>query len=436
VLNEPGQEPRPFIVMQFVEGVTLDDVLSEHHPLPVNWVAAVAAQIAAVLCAAHERGILHRDLKPSNLMLTREGTVKVLDFGLAMFHDPELSRLTRTGTILGTPAYMSPEQVRGATVGPQSDLYALGLVLHELLTGRRLYDGPSEYRIFERQVNETAPPVRDRRPEVPPELDRLVLQLLEKRAENRPSQARLVYDRLLPFVSGVRSLPGTVHTAWTPARLYEQVVVRIDAVTAAEPAHDAGPPEAPHEELGTVNRQDIERARREAALLVRESRYGQAFEVLEAVAVPAARVLGEVDPDVLDLRLEMAKVLFEGGDYRRAAPAFGALHADLARVHGPADDRVFQCRQREATCRALMGQTGEALRMLQALLADEEAAYGVDDPRPLELRQQIGLMQLGAGDTDRARMTLAGLLDDLTRLYGPEHPIAAKVRESLRRLAI
>ena len=442
VLDESQAEPRPFIVMQFVDGVTMDDVLSEHHPLPVNWVAAMGAQITAVLCAAHERGILHRDLKPSNLMLTREGSVKVLDFGLAMFHDPEMSRLTRTGTILGTPAYMSPEQVRGATVGPQSDLYALGLVLHEMLTGRRLYDGPSEYRIFERQVNETAPPVRERRSDVLPELDRLVLQLLEKRAEDRPARALTVYNRLLPFISGVRSLPGTVDRAYEPSRLYTQVAASIDGHAGAAP-HQAPPaaepavPQTPQAQgLEGFSRADIEEARREADSLVREARYGRAFEVLDAIAAPATQVLGVEDPDVLSLRVEMARLLFEGGDYRRAAPAFAELHVDLTRVYGPDDDRVFHCRQREATCRALMGQTGEALRLLQALLADEQTAYGADDPRPLELRQQIGLMQLGAGDTERARMTLAGLLDDLTRLYGPNHPIALKVRGSLSRLAI
>lgn len=435
VFDDPQVGPRPFLVMQFVEGITLDDIVGEHEQIPVGWAAAVAAQVAAVLCAAHNRGILHRDLKPSNLMICRDGTVKVLDFGLAMFHDAEVTRLTMTGAGgPGTPAYMSPEQIRGAAVGPQSDLYALGLVLHEILTGRRVCDGQTVYRIFEQQVNEPAPSIRLSRPEVPEELDELVLALLEKRAEDRPAQAEEVYRRLLPFATEVAALPGTVEPGPSAVRMYARVVGRfgdgIGAPAVSQPASPAAPA------VEEFDRGELERARRQAADLVRESRHAQAVEVLEAVLGPASRVLGTDDEEVLALRLDLAGVLFEGGDYRRAAPVFGGLHRELTRRYGLDDDRVLHCRRQEATCLALMGQTGPALRLLRALLAEVQEFHGPLDSRALELRRQIGLLEMGVGDTVRARRTLSVLLDDLTRLHGPEHPDTVRVRDNLARLTL
>ncbi|NYF42165.1 serine/threonine-protein kinase [Streptosporangium sandarakinum] len=446
VYDDPRVGPRPFMVMQFVEGATLDHVLGEQETLPVGWATGIAAQVAAVLSAAHARGVLHRDLKPSNLMICPEGTVKVLDFGLAMFHDPELSRLTRTGTVMGTPSYMSPEQAQGAAVGPQSDLYSLGLVLHEMLTGERVFDGATEYRILERQVHEPAPPVRDGRPDVPRELDRLVLRLLVKRAEGRPARAEEVHRALLPFATGLRPLLGVVGPGPSPVRMYAEAVGRVldgadprpapgsslrpDPGPSSQPARQADPDDA------VFDRDTLSRARGEAEALAGASRYGQAVEVLDAAVSSAGRSLDPLDEEVLALRLRLAEALFEGGDYRRAAPAFGELHRDLARRYGPHDERALHCRRQEATCQALMGETGGALERLRRLLIDVQVVYGRTDARPLELRRQIGLLELGAGDTDRAHRTLSALLEDLVELRGPEHPDAVKVRESLGRLAL
>ncbi|WP_245651613.1 serine/threonine-protein kinase [Streptosporangium amethystogenes] len=445
VFEDPKVGPRPFMVMQFVEGATVDHVLGEHGVLPVGWAVGITAQVAAVLCAAHERGVFHRDLKPSNLMVCLDGTVKVLDFGLAMFHDPELSRLTRTGTILGTPLYMSPEQVRGAAVTPQSDLYSLGLILHEMLTGERVFDGESEYHIFDRQVNEAAPSLRDYRSDVPAELDRLVLQLLAKRAEDRPARAETLHTALLSFVDEVGPLPGVTSPGPSPVRMYAEVVSRIidpgDARPGSvrrEPAGQVGSEEQSGAGEGdeSFSREDLARARSEAETLAKASRYGQAVEVLDAVVAPAGRMAGPLDEEVLAARLRLGDVLFEGGDYRRAAPVFGELRVDLTRKHGPHDEGVLHCRRQEATCQALMGETGQALEMLRSLLVQEQAVYGRHDPRPLELRRQIGLLELGAGDTERARYTLSGLLEDLVRLHGPEHPDTVKVRDGLARLSM
>ncbi|GAA0366915.1 serine/threonine-protein kinase [Microbispora corallina] len=218
-------EQRLFQVMQFIEGVTVADLLSEHGPLPVPWAAAIAAQACAVLTAAHELSICHRDLKPTNLMLCPDGSVKVLDFGLAMLREADVAQFTRVGQILGTPAYMSPEQIQRGVADPKSDLYALGCVLHEMLTGRQLFTGPTEYAVFDKQVKERPPRV----PGVPADLDGLVAQLLEKEPRDRPADAYELYERLQPFAVDLPMLPGFLNppSVPSPGRMYARMVGRV-----------------------------------------------------------------------------------------------------------------------------------------------------------------------------------------------------------------
>jgi non-specific serine/threonine protein kinase len=218
-------DQRLFQVMQFIEGVTVADLVSEHGPLPVPWAAAIAAQSCAVLSAAHALSIYHRDLKPTNLMLCPDGSVKVLDFGLAMFREADSTQFTRIGQILGTPAYMAPEQIQRGLAGPRSDLYALGCVIHEMLTGEQLFTGLTEYAVFERQVNERPSAV----PGVPAELNRLIEDLLEKDPDNRPVSADVLYERLQPFAVDLPMLPGFLHPSSVPSpgRMYARMVGRV-----------------------------------------------------------------------------------------------------------------------------------------------------------------------------------------------------------------
>jgi non-specific serine/threonine protein kinase len=216
-----AHEHRLFQVMQFIDGVTVADLVSEHGPVPVPWAASIAAQACAVLSAAHALGICHRDLKPTNLMLCPDGSVKVLDFGLALLREADLAQFTRAGQILGTPAYMAPEQIQRGAAGPASDLYALGCVLHEMLTGRQLFTGPTAYAVFDKQVRELPPPV----PGVPAELDQLLRDVLEKEPERRPSDATVLYHRLLPLVTDLPPLPGFLDPAAAPnpVRMYSHI---------------------------------------------------------------------------------------------------------------------------------------------------------------------------------------------------------------------
>lgn len=210
-------EQRLFQVMQFVDGVAIDDVVAEHGALPPAWVAAIAAQTCAVLSAAHSLSITHRDLKPSNLMLRPDGSVVVLDFGLAVLGGA--ARFTRIGQIFGTPSYMAPEQVQEGVADARSDLYALGCVLHELLTGEQLFTGPTAYAIFERQVRERPPHLGG----APAPLAELVSQLLAKDPDDRPADAAAVYERLAPLAVGLPELPGFLTLAPDPGRRYARV---------------------------------------------------------------------------------------------------------------------------------------------------------------------------------------------------------------------
>ncbi|MGV9307887.1 serine/threonine-protein kinase [Nonomuraea sp. NPDC003727] len=218
-------EQRLFQVMQFIDGVTVADLLSEHGPLPVPWAVAIAAQACAVLSAAHALEICHRDLKPTNLMLCRDGSVKVLDFGLAMLREANGTQFTRIGQILGTPAYMAPEQIQRGVAEPRSDLYSLGCVLHEMLTGRQLFTGPTEYVVFERQVKERPPPV----PGLPAALGKVLSDLLEKPVEDRPRDANVLYERLQAFAVDLPMLPGFLTSPATPSpgRMYAKVLGRV-----------------------------------------------------------------------------------------------------------------------------------------------------------------------------------------------------------------
>jgi tetratricopeptide (TPR) repeat protein len=189
-LHDVGeQEGAPYLVMEYVEGQTLASRLREG-PLPLDQLLHRAAEVSQALAAAHERGIIHRDLKPANLMLTAAG-VKVLDFGLAKFTGPEASAMDATAahTILGTPAYMSPEQTRGEELDPRSDLFSFACVLYEAATGVRPFRGSSLPEILREVVSGHPPPPSSLRPELPAGWDPILMHALAKERDRRYQSA-------------------------------------------------------------------------------------------------------------------------------------------------------------------------------------------------------------------------------------------------------
>ena len=189
-IHDIGEDAgQPFIVSQYMAGGALEDLLREQegHRLPLDRALTLATQISEGLAYAHGQGIIHRDIKPGNVWLTREGTAKLGDFGLAVALDR--SRLTMAGTMVGTASYMPPEQALGGQADARSDLYSLGCVLYEMLAGRPPFLADDTLSIISQHVN--APPLAPswHSPEVGPPLDALVLRLLAKSPEGRPASA-------------------------------------------------------------------------------------------------------------------------------------------------------------------------------------------------------------------------------------------------------
>lgn len=177
-------EEGTYIAMRYYEGQTVRDRIKEG-PVSIDESIDIALQVARGLEAAHQADIIHRDIKPGNIIVTPSGIAKVLDFGLAKFTAG--SDLTRTGSSLGTPAYMSPEQIRSDDVDHRTDQWGLGVILYEMLTGERCFTGEYEQALLYSILNENPPPVSEQRPEVPDRLAEVVDRLLQKDAAKRYS---------------------------------------------------------------------------------------------------------------------------------------------------------------------------------------------------------------------------------------------------------
>src|SRR3712207_4042883 len=193
VIDAGEEDGRPYIVFEYVEGETLKDRIRRMGRLPVDEAIAYAIEIARALGAAHARGIVHRDVKPQNVLIDEEGSAKVTDFGIARSLDEE--GLTAAGRVLGTTDYVSPEQALGHEVNGQSDLYSLGIVLYEMLTGDVPFHGETQVSVAMKHVREDPPDIKTRRPEVPASLARVLDRMTAKDLRRRyPDAASLVHD--------------------------------------------------------------------------------------------------------------------------------------------------------------------------------------------------------------------------------------------------
>ncbi len=172
-----------YMVLEFVRGETLDSIIQKRGALPAEEAIPVFCQVLDGIDHAHELGIVHRDIKPANMMLTEKGTLKVLDFGIARLLGS--ARMTRAGNIIGTLEYMAPEQVRGQETDGRSDLYALGMMLYEVLTGKLPFDTDNEFELMKSQTEFTPRPPREINPAIPVEVEAAIMKAIEKNPDDR-----------------------------------------------------------------------------------------------------------------------------------------------------------------------------------------------------------------------------------------------------------
>lgn len=204
--------PLPYIVMEFVDGRTLRDIVKTEGPLPGQRAMEIMADVSAALDFSHRHGIVHRDVKPANVMITKNGAVKVMDFGIARAVADGQAAVTQTAAVIGTAQYLSPEQARGEAVDARSDVYAAGCVLFELLTGEPPFTGDSPVAVAYQHVREDPKPPSALNPRVSPALDAVVLKAMAKGPANRYQSAAEMRTDLVRVLSGQRPLAPMVMT--------------------------------------------------------------------------------------------------------------------------------------------------------------------------------------------------------------------------------
>jgi len=232
------ESEQPYIVMENVEGKNLRKLLSENGALETNRAATAAREVCRALIAAHERGIIHRDLKPTNIILDDRNIAKVVDFGIAKAVGSANDTITEYGAIIGTPAYMSPEQCLNQRTDERSDIYSLGCTLFELLTNEKAFEAETAITALAKQINKDRShlkPILDRH-KVPPDLQNIVLKCLERNPENRYNTALELDHALSGYLLQVEQTPGSTFQISTTTQIILCVCALIAVLVVFETA--------------------------------------------------------------------------------------------------------------------------------------------------------------------------------------------------------
>ncbi|WP_022868918.1 Stk1 family PASTA domain-containing Ser/Thr kinase [Schaalia vaccimaxillae] len=206
----------PYIVMEYVEGHTVKELISDGTPVPIDEAVEIVSGVLSAIQYSHAANLVHRDIKPGNIMLTNDGKVKVMDFGIARAMTDSQATMTQTNAVVGTAQYLSPEQARGEQVDARSDIYSTGVVLFELLTGRPPFTGDSAVAVAYQHVQQLPPVPSSVTPDIPEALDRVVMKALAKERENRyASASTMLADLMRAARGGNVNAPET--TVWASA---------------------------------------------------------------------------------------------------------------------------------------------------------------------------------------------------------------------------
>ncbi|WEH43374.1 serine/threonine-protein kinase [Streptomyces sp. AM 2-1-1] len=470
-----------YLVMELLEGRNLSQLLEDNgrRALPVDDVIDIAEQVADALGYTHRQGIVHRDLKPANIMRLTDGTVKICDFGIARLAQDIgfTSKLTGTGISMGTPHYMSPEQIGGVGVDHRSDLYSLGCVLYEIATGAPPFDLDDAWGILVAHRDTPPVPPRTHRAELPGYFERIVLDLLAKSPGQRPEDAVSLRRRILlartggeretgpaghPHLSraAVPALPPALAGApaplaapagppalppaiagppalpdWTRSMTTGRRVAGTRSGAAAPPDHVAAltgawttgiRPAPPSPALPGAPAADVLRSlagRHEAGLaLSRLGRWAEAGEIHRAVAAERARLLGAAHPEALASRYERGFALSRTGHDTAALEEFGQVAEGRSRAFGPDHPETLAARQETAYVLGRLGRYAEAHRVYAAVLAARERTAGPDHPDTLRCRHNLAYNLGRLGRAEESYRMFRGVAEARARVLGADHP--------------
>ncbi|WP_234430502.1 protein kinase domain-containing protein [Streptomyces sp. NRRL F-4489] len=435
---------RLFVVMQLLQGRELqtfiDETDYENDTVSVSWAAAIAAQIASVLDTVHHHDVVHRDIKPSNLMITPGGVVKVLDFGVAALRGVGiLPRLTQVGMTVGTPPYMSPEQSLANAVGPAADVYALACVLYELLTAKPPFSPDDNRSHMWHHVHTPPPPIRSLRPDVPVDIEKLLLAMLTKESEQRMG-AMEVYDALLPFIHDTAgTLAATDDGVLDPrlpflrpfgGRARSTGVAASYTPTVVVPSPVAVPPAAAQSGPSALTEKEADAISDRAARLAQEGQLTQAADALDEAIARAA------DPELREgMQFNLAQVKFLAGSHREALALFEPLAHEYTNRYGGDDEQAQLCWYYAAQCRMELGEASAAIRAFDQVAEITPAPEDEDAiNRYLDTLARLVSLYAAAEDLPQALEVGDRLRSETSRLRGSDWPGLAQIDAYLSRL--